>query len=153
MKEINVKHEVYVTNYEAMDGKLFTSKEECMKYEDSALCVLTSRYKELVVSENISEWALFGCGSDDQNAHIIKLKNESDVDTVLQYYLLFHRLNSSYDLTHERKKLEKALTKDGLVVVGTGYEDDSFYIIGAVGAILEEFAETVKNLTENYKKS
>lgn len=46
MKEINVKQEVFVTKYEAMDGKQFTSKEECKKYEDSALCVLTSRYKE-----------------------------------------------------------------------------------------------------------
>lgn len=107
----------------------------------------------MVVSANTSEWDLFGFGSDEQGCHIIKLKNESDIDTVLQYYLLFHYLNSSYDLTPQRKKLEKALTKDGLVVVGTGYDNDSFYIIGAVDAILEKFAESIKTLTENYKKS
>lgn len=152
MKEISVKKEVFVTKYEAMDGKQFSSKEECKKYEDSAMCVLTSRYNELIVSENISEWNLFGCGCDDQEIHIIKLKSESDVDTVLQYYLLFHRLNKSYDLLPHRKKLEEALTRDGLVMVGTGYEDDNFFIIGSVGAFLEEFSEQVKTLTDNYKK-
>lgn len=53
MKEISVKQEVFVTKYEAMDGKQFTSKEECQKYEDSAMCVITSKYNELVASENI----------------------------------------------------------------------------------------------------
>lgn len=152
MKEISVKKEVFVTKYEAMDGKQFSSKEECQKYEDSAMCVITSMYNELVASENISEWNLFECGSDENGVHIIKLKSESDVNTVLQYYLLFHRLNKSYDLTRQRKKLEEALTRDGLVMIGTGYEYDNFFIIGSVGAFLEEFSEQVKTLTDNYKK-
>lgn len=152
MKEISVKQEVFVTKYEAMDGKQFTSKEECKKYEDSALCVLTSRYNELVVSSDNSEWNMFGCGCDEQKIHIIKLKNESDVDTVLQYYSLWHCLNSSCNLTREREKLEKALTRDGLVMIGTGYENDNFFIIGSVGAFLEDFAGLVQNMIENYKK-
>ena len=153
MKEINVKQEVYVTKYEAMDGKQFTSKEECKKYEDSAVCVLSSRYNELVVSENTSEWELFQCGCDDSKIHIVKVNNESDVDTILQYYLLWHGLGTSYDLSNQRKRLEKALSSDGLVMIGTGYENDNFYIIGSVCGFIEGFKESVKNLTENYKNS
>lgn len=152
MKEINVRQEVFVTKYEAMDGKQFTSKEECKKYEDSDLCVLKSRYNELVVSSDNSEWNMFGCGCDEQKIHIIKVKDKSDVDTVLQYYMLWHCLNSSYNLTREREKLEKALKGDGLVMIGTGYENDNFCIIGSVSAFLEDFAGLVQTMIENYKK-
>lgn len=152
MKEINVKQEVFVTKYEAMDGKQFSSKEECQKYEDSAMCVMRSRYNELMVTDCVSEWSLFRCGCDDNEIHIIKLNSESDIDTVLQYYLLWHRLNSSYDLTPQKAKLEKALTRDGLVMIGTGYENDNFFIIGSVGAFLEDFEGGVQNMIDNYKK-
>ena len=49
MKEIKEEliHKIYVTKYEANDGTIFTTSEECQKYENSARAAILAKYKEL----------------------------------------------------------------------------------------------------------
>ena len=69
MKQVEIENITKVTKYEAIDGTLFSSKEECVKYEETAKCVLLGKYKRLVV-KSIKEDTFYkdfppdvGCGS------------------------------------------------------------------------------------------
>ena len=66
MKEIKQEliHTTYVTKYEANDGTIFTTAEECQKYENSARAVLLARFKDLQI-KLISEYNLFSTGSEE----------------------------------------------------------------------------------------
>ena len=44
MIELHKEKTVNYTVYQAIDGTIFNDKEECRKYEKSALAVLLSRY-------------------------------------------------------------------------------------------------------------
>ena len=91
MKEIKEEliHKTYVTKYEANDGTIFTTSEECQKYENSARAALLAKYKELEI-KMISEYNLFGVGSEEYYVSVVKLRNESDVDLMTQLYFLFN---------------------------------------------------------------
>ena len=90
MKEIQKETKQYVTVYEAVDGTEFTSKEECKKYEESAKCVLMTKYNKLVV-KTCTEYDLFNCiGSEDETVDIIKITSLSDIDTILKLIALYY---------------------------------------------------------------
>ena len=78
MKEIKeeiIKKEYKIT-YEAIDGVLFNSAEECAKYEQSANMVLYAKYKPLVLA-SLTEYELCGTGSEEYTIDTVRLKKES----------------------------------------------------------------------------
>lgn len=128
MKEVQKEIKSYKTVYEAIDGTEFISKEECEKYEHSAKCVLNNKYQKLVIKTD-TEWNLFYIGSEDEQVDVVKIKDSSDVNTVLTM-IAFYNPSSAKNLEWLQKREKRLINSlnNGLVFIGRGYEGDSFYI-------------------------
>ena len=84
MKEIKKEVvETKVTGYEASDGTVFSSKEECLIYEDTAKCAIKTMVKGLQIGA-CSEWSLFETGCDDY-VEIYKINTAEDMKLLIQY--------------------------------------------------------------------
>ena len=146
MKPIEIEKVTKVTRYEAIDGTTFTTEEECVKYEDTAKCVLLTKYKPLV-KRTVSECDIFNTGSDEYMIDILQyLSSESDIDILIQLHKLYcssRNLNDDF-YNKMRSKLEKCLKNRDIVLIGRGTEydgDDNFYIL-----------TTLQNITDNITK-
>lgn len=143
MKEIQKEISQHVTVYEAIDGTEFTSKEECKKYEESAKCVLMTKYNKLVV-KTCSEYDLFDCiGSEDETVDIIKINNLSDIDTILKLIALYYP-SAAKDTEWMQKRedrLTDAYNSNSLVVIGRGYESDGFYLSFTFNEIIKKITK------------
>lgn len=144
MKETYITREVKELVYEATDGTQFKDKAECKKYEESAKCVLLTKYKPLVVKESNPD-ELFHNGSEDDILDVIKITKEEDIDTVMQLYFYYNSNEYSKERAPKIKDLlSRALAENDLVIIYRGYYDDvnSFYIHGTLNSIFEN----IKNL-------
>ena len=146
MKPIEIEKVTKVTRYEAIDGTTFTTEEECVKYEDTAKCVLLTKYKPLV-KRTASECDIFNTGSDEYMIDILQyLSSESDIDILIQLHKLYcssRNLNDDF-YNKMRSKLEKCLKNRDIVLIGRGTEYDSydnFYIL-----------TTLQDITDNITK-
>lgn len=145
MKEIKqeVQKVEYVTKYEATDGTLFDSADECKKYENSARAVLLTRYKTLVTNRFCEE-DLFGVGSCDYDIEIVKVTSTEDIDLILQLLLLYnpHMEKDQERLALYRKQLNTAMEDDDVVFIGRGYDyDDYFYIMDSLTNFLNNIVK------------
>lgn len=147
MKEIKeeVIHKSYVTKYEALDGTVFDSLEECKKYEASAKAALLARYKELEV-KMVSEYNLFGVGSEEYYVSVVKLRNESDVDLMTQLYFLFNpRYESdSCHIEEARSIFRKAVATEDFLIINRGCEYDHFDAFWIFGLLTDTLNTIVK---------
>ena len=132
------------TVYQAIDGTEFNSKEECQKYEDTAKCLLLTKYKPLV-KRTVSEYDIFNTGSDEYMIDILQyLSSESDIDILIQLNRLYYsgrKLDDDF-YNNMRSKLEKCLKNRDIVLIGRGTEYDgydNFYIL----ATLQEITDNI----------
>ena len=129
MKEIKQEliHTTYVTKYEANDGTIFTTAEECQKYENSARAVLLARFKDLQI-KLISEYNLFSTGSEEYFYSIVKLADSDDIDLVLRLWCLVNRYYSEDEsrIQEVKEKCYKALTTNDYLIIGRGCEYDNY---------------------------
>lgn len=143
MKTVEIEQITKVLKYEAVDGTIFSTKEECVRYEESAKCVLFGKYKGLVVKETTEE-ALYKAGSDEYKVEIVKINEEKDVDAVMQLYYYYN--TSKYSIEQGEKMKEsclKALSeKDYLIIYRGYYDEDSFWIRGTVGELISHIKES-----------
>ena len=146
MKPIEIEKVTKVTRYEAIDGTTFTTEEECVKYEDTAKCVLLTKYKPLV-KRTASECDIFNTGSDEYMIDILQyLSSESDIDILIQLHKLYcsgRKFNDDF-YDKMRSKLEKCLKNRDIVLIGRGTEYDgydNFYIL-----------TTLQDITDNITK-
>lgn len=147
MKEITKEKKSTYTVYQAVDGTEFDSKEECQKYEDSAKCVLLTKYKPLIKRID-SEYNIFTAGSDEYMIDILQyLSSESDIDILIQLHRLYcsgRKLNDEH-YVDMRNKLEKCLKNRDIVLIGRGTEYDgydNFFIL-----------TTLQEVTDNITKA
>ena len=132
------------TVYQAIDGTEFNSKEECQKYEDTAKCLLLTKYKPLV-KRTVSEYDIFNTGSDEYMIDILQyLSSESDIDILIQLNRLYYSGRKLDDDFYDnmRSKLEKCLKNRDIVLIGRGTEYDgydNFYIL----ATLQEITDNI----------
>lgn len=146
MKPIEIEKVTKVTHYEAIDGTTFTTEEECVKYEDTAKCVLFTKYKPLV-KRTASECDIFNTGSDEYMIDILQyLSSESDIDILIQLHKLYCSSRNFNDDFYDkmRSKLEKCLKNRDIVLIGRGTEYDgydNFYIL-----------TTLQDITDNITK-
>lgn len=142
MKEITKEKKSTYTVYQAMDGVEFNSKEECQKYEDTAKCLLLTRYKPLV-KRTTSEYDIFNTGSDEYMIDILHhLSSESDIDILIQLTILYYGGRKPNDDFYDnmRSKLEKCLKNRDAILIGRGTECDgydSFYIFTTLQEIID----------------
>ena len=149
MKEI--KKEKIITQtyseYEAIDGTIFTDKEECQKYDESALGVLNYKVSLLEVGkEDMYCWDLC-CGYEDNKCFALKPELPEDKDTILQWYLghQHHLLNDSYkDCVNKiASKIQCALNEGDIIFFGVNCDDEPY--------IMNTRNNIIRNL-ENFDK-
>lgn len=128
MKEITKEKKSTYTVYQAVDGTEFNSKEECQKYEDTAKCLLLTKYKPLV-KRTASEYDIFNIGSDEYMIDILQyLSSESDIDILIQLDRLYcggKKLNDDL-YNNMRSRLEKCLKNRDVILIGRGTEYDGY---------------------------
>ena len=152
MKEIKKEETRTYYEYEAMDGTVFSDKEECHKYEKTAECAIMTKYKSLVLNSGHTEYYFFGVGNEDDYVDLVKVKNSDDIDTVMQAWLVINkfyqedeykdRRNSTYEM------LKKAMEDDDIIFINHGYENDGFWLIGTQHGMIERMT-SLNNLIKN----
>ena len=116
MKEKKVEQVTYKMVYVSVDGTEFDDKDECLKYDKSALGILKGRIKEMSLSE-LSEDDLFHTGSCDNMVYACIPKSNEDIDTI-------KRLLSLLGNNEERISRLKYDQVGKIVFVYLGYADD-----------------------------
>ena len=123
MKEIKKERTTTQTyyEYEALDGTIFDDKDECQKYDESALGVLNYKVSLLKVGkEDMNCWDL--CyGYEDNKCFALKPVNKEDRDTILQWYIGHH----PYYLSNESNKV--AINKIADIIQRAWHEDDIIF--------------------------
>ena len=81
MKEINVKVGTSVTKYEATDGTVFGRKDDCEKYEQTALCVIKMRLRDMSLAVG-NECSIFGVGDEENEVLVVVPRSSDDIDKI-----------------------------------------------------------------------
>lgn len=140
MKKITKEKKSTYTVYQAVDGTEFNSIEECQKYEDTAKCLLLTKYKPLVKRTD-SEYNIFNTGSDEYIIDILRpLSIESDIDIIIQLCKLHNgnsRIKDDY-YDNIRSRLKECLDLKDTILIGRGTEYDgydNFFILATLQEI------------------
>lgn len=126
MKIIEVEKTVKETFYEAIDGKTFKTKDECIKYENTAKCVIEHKYKILNPIQ-ITEFDLFGVGSEEGCIDIIRITHDRDKEIILQKCALYN--NNKETLEKYSKILDNTLINDRILCYSGSDYNDYFYVM------------------------
>lgn len=94
MKQVVVK-----TEYIAVDGTVFTDKEQCEKWEKSFKCTLTKAMKQIPHVETFAEKAHIPCSNYDENVWVLKPRNFEDIKVINAY--TEHCCGYNADLTQD----------------------------------------------------
>ena len=143
MKEISVEQKTYIKKWEAADGTQFNSREDCGKYENSAKCVVLTKYKDFVIKES-DEYHLFGVGSEDCQVDIVRVPDEKAIDVIFQVFCFFRDWESDENKEKARKTITNAFEYNDFLIIDRGYELDNLYIIGTLDDVIEQIKERVK---------
>ena len=143
MKEISVEQKTYIKKWEAADGTQFNSREDCGKYENSAKCVVLTKYKDFVIKES-DEYHLFGVGSEDCQVEIVRVPDEKAIDVIFQVFCFFRDWESDENKEKARKTITNAFEYNDFLIIDRGYELDNLYIIGTLDDVIEQIKERVK---------
>ena len=145
-KEIEKIKKSYVTVYVANDGTEFEDEAECRKYEKSALCVLMARYNQLVI-RSTNEYEMFGGGCEETLVDVLKVKTQSEADTLMHAISFF-----GSNIEKARIATERAIAEDDVVLVGNirqwrngewaTYED--LFIYGTFNETIEKMKKAIE---------
>ena len=153
MKEHKIeKTKVEVTyEYEAMDGSIFKSKEECKKYEESAKMVLYTKYKPLVICRKTEE-EIYNAGSCEYEIDIIKINTVEDIDILMQLYYLYNTHSSARteeNMQKIRTKVTNYYNNGDIVFIGRGCGYDNYDNFCFINSLQEVINHLNKVVTEN----
>lgn len=144
MKEIKKEKITSYNVYEAIDGTVFDSKDECQNYEKTVKCALLAKYNRLI-DKQASEYEFSGTGSDEYIMDRLRpLQNEDDVDTILKLYIYYHKHNPQNEFDEVLKKLKTYLNNNDIIFIGRGYKYDDLedcYLFGSHKEICDKFLE------------
>ena len=150
MKKIQKETKSFYDVFVAMDGTEFCNQDECRKYEQSAKGVVMAKIKNILVRETTEE-DILGYGSCDSTIWIVKPTTQSDVDAIMQAYLLINPYMADDDhksyLQRASYLLQRALDENDILFIGRGYEMDGFWFLGTRNSMkdaLDEFLSSEK---------
>jgi len=155
MKEIKkeVVTKTFVSVYVANDGTEFNNADECKKYDGSAEGVLNARLREIILKDAIEE-DIFNYGNDHA-VQVVKPTTENDKQIILQMYLLINpRLREDdrfNQLERAQNLIDRAISEDDVLIVGRGYDNDSFWFYGTRNSMKEELDAFVTPQKEEEK--
>lgn len=132
MKEVTKETVTVTTEYHAVDGTVFTSKEECTRYEESARCVLKTRLKRITVNDQYSLYDLMA-GDEDVKIIVVKVSNYEDAGIVLQNILFEQPYLTENKNKNELKEIEDTLynaaKKSDVVLLGCDAYNNSLWLL------------------------
>ena len=141
--------EVY--GYEAEDGTVFKTEQECINYEESARAVIEREFRKLMVGgKPFSEtyiWEGYGYGSEEYEMAIIDIKDLNDLEIANRYYEIHkgkYEANRNVDHSIDKKYIGQK------VLVNLGYEYDSVKDTPPCPRTKEELIEGFKETMEEY---
>lgn len=138
MKEIKKERVVFDYEYEAYDGSIFKTKEECIKYEETAQCVIIKKFNDLIEYSS-NECSLFNCGSDDYIIDFVKPKTQDEADTIMQMLELY---NTNDD--RARKLIKEAQENNDYLLIGHDtYDVNNIYVWNTRSSILNSIKENL----------
>ena len=138
MKEIKKERVVFDYEYEAYDGSIFKTKEECIKYEETAQCVIIKKFNDLIEYSS-NECSLFNCGSDDYIIDFVKPKTQDDADTIMQ---ILELCNANDD--RARKLIKEAQENNDYLLIGHDtYDVNNIYVWNTRSSILNSIKENL----------
>ena len=138
MKEIKKERTVFDCEYEAYDGSIFKTKEECVKYEETAKCVIRKKFNDLI-EHSSDECSLFNCGSDDYIIDFIKPNTQDAANAIMQMLELY---NANDD--RARKLIKEAQENSDYLLIGhNSYDEDYYYILGTRTSVLNNIKENL----------
>ena len=130
MREINKEIKSYRTVFAAFDGTEFNDRNECLLYEGSAKGILKDKFMRLVVRE-IDQYSLM-FGNEDNIVYYIQFREESDIDTLMQYFYLQHPWILNDDAEKDRLDYitiaRRAFNNGEPLLMGTDYEGNLFFM-------------------------
>ena len=137
-----------IVGYEAGDGTLFDTAEECEKYEASARYAIDKAFFDLCVKQNKDDitgmfaeceiFENFGYGSEEWMCVILDIKNEEDMKVVKMYRKV--HLSEGYIREGKQELDKKYIGQRVLVGIGDRYSGyDSFYVYGTQEELVEKF--------------
>lgn len=140
MKKNEIKRtveEVIRVEYVADDGQVFYNEEECKKYEESALFVVSNKLKRL--SNNASIYDLIENGCEEDDLEIFDVQTKEDLDNLRRYLYLTALKNGSSEkyikdaFTSPDGVSRKDFVFDGVtagheVLIFWSYEKDWFWV-------------------------
>ena len=138
MKEIKKERTVFDYKYEAYDGSTFKTKEECIKYEETAKCVIRKKFNDLI-EHSSDECSLFNCGSDDYIIDFVKPNTQDAANAIMQMLELY---NANDD--RARKLIKGAQENSDYLLIGhNSYDEDYYYILGTRTSVLNNIKENL----------
>ena len=138
MKEIKKERTVYDCEYEAYDGSIFKTREECIKYEETAQCVIRKKFNDLVEYSS-DECSLFNCGSDDYIIDFVKPNTQDAATTIMQMLELYNTNDN-----RARKLIKEAQENSDYLLIGhNSYDEDYYYIYGTRTSVLNNIKENL----------
>lgn len=148
MKEIKEEIKTYKTRYQAIDGEMFDTREECEKYDNTAKAVLMSKYNKLV-KKSLTEYNLLNMGCDDNDLDLVILNTLDDVDTVKQLYCLMngYDINDKTNNTWRDKAfatIDKSFNDNDPLFVGKRMYDECFWINGTKSEMIKKIEDFCK---------
>ena len=144
MKEIKKERTVYDYEYEACDGSIFKTREECIKYEETAQCVIRKKFNDLVEYSS-NEYSLFSCGSEACIIDFVKPNTQDTANAIMQMLELYNANND-----RARKLIKEAQENSDYLLIGhNSYDEDNYYIWGTRNSVLNNIK---KNLFFEVKK-
>ena len=138
MKEIKTERTVYDISYEAVDGTSFTNKEECEKYDNSALGVLRGKVKEFAVNKPVDEWELLG--GEDHMVIGFAIPHPHQIDIFLQWLLLecpWYSNEHHVERWAEIQQIIKKTQEQGDIILMGQNCDGDFYFINSRQNIID----------------
>lgn len=130
----------YITKYKAIDGTVFNDRAECEKYENTAKCIVKTKFDKLVINRRHSSYDLFD-GCDDTTVLVVRMKDKKDMDTVLQMLFIENPYLQKNENADTRKayadKIESAFKDNGILLWAENYDGD-YYFIDSRCSIIEK---------------
>lgn len=128
--EVKETREVVVrTEYIAEDGAVFRTEEECKKYEESALFVISKELKRLGNEKyEASEYDIYDECPDGSLVEIFNAETERDIENIRRYVYL-KALSESSCATKEDVDLPN-ITPGHEVIIHWNYDEDRCWTIG-----------------------
>ena len=136
INEVKETREVLVrTEYIAEDGEVFNKREECEKYEESAIFAMSKKLKRLHKKNTVHSDIFEEC-SCDCYVEIFNAETEVDVDNIRRYA----RLKGDTDLSR--------ITPGHVVIVFWDYECGYCWTFGdgSLNALLDLIKSNVENI-------